>query len=144
MLKLLDNIINVLYNIVERGVAIMAGYIKIPVEKFETKQINTQIDSEIFGEFQKKCKQNNIPMNVVIEAFARQYANERYSFDEESILKWKDKTGETSTLNTPINKVVYHRFKDKVKSNRYFVKHVLSAFIEDYGKNDLHLEYRRD
>lgn len=118
----------------------MAGYIKIEVEKFETQQINTKIPFEIFEEFQKRCKQQNIPMNVVMEAFCRQYANGRYRLNEKNIMEWKKYNGKTSTLNTPVNKEVYDEFKYKVKTEGYFVKHILSAFIEDYGKNNLCLE----
>ena len=119
----------------------MAGYIKVEVEKFETQSINTQINSEILREFQKKLKQQNIPMNVVLTAFARQYANRRYHLNTEDILKWRNDDGETSTLNTPINKEVYNRFKKVVKVRGFFVKNVLSAFIEDYAKNNLIMEF---
>lgn len=119
----------------------MSGYIKLEVKKLKTQAINTQINSEILEQFQKKCKERNLQMCTVIETFARQYANGRYNLSKEDIIKWKDRNDETSTLNTPINKEVYHQFKDRVKSNKYFVKHVLSAFIEDYGKNDLILEF---
>lgn len=119
----------------------MAGYIKIEVEKLETQSINTQINSEILTEFQKKCKKQNLQMCTVIETFARQYANRRYHLNTEDILKWKNDDGETSTLNTPINKEVYNRFKNVVKTRGFFVKNVLSAFIEDYAKNELILEF---
>ena len=119
----------------------MAGYIKVEIEKLPTQFINTKIDSEIFEQFQKVCKQRNIPMNVIIETFARQYANGRYELNEGAILKWENKTYETSVLNTPINKEVYVKFKDVVKAQGYFVKHVLMAFIEEYGKNNLEMEF---
>ena len=118
----------------------MAGFIKISVEKLPTQSINTKINSEIFAKFQKRCKQNNIPMNVVMETFCRQYANSKYYLDEEQILKWKDNTDNTSILNTPINKDIYYQFKDKVKADGYFVKYVLTAFIEDYAKQDMVFE----
>lgn len=119
----------------------MAGYIKLEVEKLETQQINLKINAEIFEEFQKKCKIRNLQMCTVIETFARQYANNNYELDKESILKWKNDNAQTSTLNTPINKDVYLKFKDKVKYDGLFVKHVISAFIEDYAKNDYILEF---
>ena len=119
----------------------MAGYIKVEIEKLPTQFINTKIDSEIFEQFQKVCKQRNIPMNVIIETFARQYANGRYELNEGAILKWENQTYETSVLNTPINKEVYVKFKDVVKAQGYFVKHVLMAFIEEYGKNNLEMEF---
>lgn len=120
----------------------MAGYIKVQVKKLETKQINTQVNSEVFEEFQKKCRERNLQMCTVIETFARQYSNNRYKLNEEDILKWKNDEGETSTLSTPINKEVYNQFKDEVKANGYFVKHILMAFIEDYANKDLIMEFR--
>lgn len=120
----------------------MAGYIKVEVEKLETKQINTQVNSEVFEDFQKKCRARNLQMCTVIETFARQYSKNRYKLDEENILKWKNDLGQTSTLSTPINKEVYNQFKDEVKANGYFVKHILMAFIEDYANKDLIIEFR--
>ena len=64
----------------------MAGYIKVEVEKLPTKVFNIKIDSTIFLEFQKKAKQNNIPMNVLLETFARQYTNDHYKLNEKTIL----------------------------------------------------------
>lgn len=118
----------------------MAGHIKVQIEKFELQPINTKINSEIFERFQKKCKERNLQMCTVIETFARQYLNNRYVLEEANIIKWSDNNGKTSTLNTPINKVVYGRFKDKVKSDGHYIKHVLSAFIEDYITNDFVME----
>ena len=120
----------------------MAGFIKQEVEKLPVKQINTQVNEEVFTEFQKKCKERNLQMCTVIETFARQYSKNRYKLNEEDILKWKKDFGETSTLSTPINKEVYNQFKDEVKENGYFVKHVLMAFIEDYANKDLIMEFR--
>lgn len=119
----------------------MAGYIKVKVKKLEVQAINTKINAEILEEFQKRCKERNLQMCTVIEAFARQYANGRYSLEKEDIIKWKDDKGEKATLNTPINKDVHCKFKDKVKSDGYFIKHVLSAFIEDYANKDLVMEF---
>ena len=45
--------------------------------------------------------------------------------------------------NNNLRKEIYDKFKDKVKANGYFVKHVLMAFIEDYAKKDLVLEFRQ-
>lgn len=120
----------------------MAGYIKVEAEKLETQQINTKVNSEVFERFQIKCRERNLQMCTVIETFARQYANNRYKLDEDDILKWKNNLGNTSTLNTPINKEVYNQFKDKVKANGYFVKHILMAFIEDYANKDLIMEFK--
>lgn len=121
----------------------MAGFIKVEVEKFELKPINTLVNSEVFKKFQKKCKERNLQMCTVIETFARQYSNNRYNLKRENIIKWNKNYGATSILSTPINKEVYNEFKNRVKSEGYFVKHVLMAFIEDYVEKDLIIEFRQ-
>lgn len=122
----------------------MAGYLKVDVEKFELQPVNTKIDSDIFEKFQRKCKERNLQMCTVIETFARQYVNNRYILEEGNILKWANGSCKTSTLNTPINKDVYYQFKDKVKADGYYIKHVLSAFIEDYTKNNMIMEFVKE
>lgn len=119
----------------------MAGYLKVDVEKLEVQPVNTKINSEIFEEFQKRCKERNLQMSTVIETFARQYSSGRYYLDAKNILKWKDCNAKTSTLNTTINKEVYENFKSAVKTKGFFVKNVLSAFIEDYANNNLVMEF---
>ena len=117
----------------------MARAIKVEVKKLETQAIGTRVNAEILKQFQMKCKQQTIPMNVLIEAFARQYTKGEYELFEENIIKWDGCTSieEGAPLSTPINKEVYYKFKDVVKQQGYFVGHVLSAFIEDYVKNDV-------
>lgn len=122
----------------------MAGYIKVNAGKLELQAVNTKINSEIFERFQKKCKERNLQMCTVIETFARQYVNNRYELKEADIIKWASNNGEISTLNTPINKTIYNKFKDKVKTDGHYIKHVLSAFIEDYTKNDMIMEFVRE
>ena len=122
----------------------MAGYLKVDVEKFELQPVNTKIDSDIFEKFQRKCKERNLQMCTVIETFARQYVNNRYILEESNIVKWSNGNGKTSTLNTPINKDVYYKFKDKVKADGHYIKHVISAFIEDYTKNDMIMEFVKE
>lgn len=122
----------------------MAGYLKVDVEKFEIQPVNTKIDSDIFEKFQRKCKERNLQMCTVIETFARQYVNNRYALEESNIVKWSNSNGKTSTLNTPINKDVYYKFKDKVKADGHYIKHVISAFIEDYTKNDMIMEFVKE
>ena len=120
----------------------MAGFIKVEAKKMPTKALNMQINKEIFYEFKVKCKERGLPLNIAIEVFMRQYGNGRYHLDEENILKWKDDNGETETLNSTFNKEVYEKFKDTVKDNGYFIKHIIAAFVEDYVENDLIMEYK--
>lgn len=119
----------------------MAGFIKVEAKKLPTKALNMQINKEIFHKFKVKCKERGLPLNVAIEVFMRQYGDRKYHLDKEDILKWKDDNRETETLNSTFNKEVYDRFKDVVKYDGFFIKHVISAFVEDYVKNDLVMYY---
>lgn len=119
----------------------MAGFIKVEAKKLPTKALNMQINKDIFYDFKVKCKERGLPLNIVIEVFMNQYANRKYHLDREDILKWKEDFGETETLNSTFNKETYVRFKDAVKSDGLFIKHVITAFVEDYVKNDLIMEY---
>lgn len=120
---------------------ILAGFIKVEAKKLPTKALNMQINKEIFYDFKVKCKERGLPLNVVIEVFMRQYGNRKYPLERMDILRWKEDNGETETLNSTFNKEVYDKFKDVVKSDGYFIKHVISAFVEDYVKNDLIMEF---
>ena len=122
----------------------MAGFIKVDVKKLPTQSLNTQINKEIFYNFKVKCKQRGLPLNIVIEVFMNQYANRRYELRETDIIKWKEDKGETETLNSTFNKEIYTRFKNVVKNDGYFVKHIISAFIEDYVNNDLTMEFLKE
>lgn len=121
----------------------MAGYIKVSVKKLPTQALNMQVNKSIFHDFKVKCKEKGLPLNVVIEVFMNQYANGKYHLDKKDILKWKEDNEETETLNSTFNKEIYSRFKNAVKKDRLFVKYVISAFIEDYSKNDLVMEFAR-
>lgn len=122
----------------------MASSIRMKVEKLPTHFINTKINSEVYKQFQIRCKQQNIPMNVVIEAFARQYASGRYKLEEKDIVKWENDSSEGSVLSTAINKDVYVKFKEVVVAQELYVRYVLTAFAEDYGKRKLVLEFIED
>lgn len=119
----------------------MAGFIKVNAKKLPTKALNMQINKEIFYEFKVKCKERGLPLNVVIEVFMRQYGNGKYPLDKERIIKWQDDNGKTETLNSTFNKEVYDKFKDTVKREGLYIKHVVTAFVEDYVQNDLVMEY---
>ena len=122
----------------------MAGYLKVQVEKFEVQSINLMVNAEILNDFQRKLKQQNLMMNTVLTAFCRQYVKGNYVLNETDILRWENNNDETRMLNTTVDKEVYIKFKSKVKSEGYFLRYVLSAFIEDYNKNDLYLEFIRE
>ena len=70
-----------------------------------------------------------------------QYANGRYNVNDEDILKWKNDGEEVDTLNTTFNKEIYVNFKHTCKKNGFFVKHVVTAFMDDFASGNLVLEY---
>lgn len=120
----------------------MAGFIKgIEIEKTETKPLNTKINKEVFDNFKVCCFKSRFPMNVVLEIFMQQYANGRFNIDEKDINKWKKDDSETDTLNTTFNKQIYVDFKSSCKSNGFFVKHVVTAFMEKFAEGKFRLEY---
>ncbi len=119
----------------------MGGFIKIDAERIPTKFLNTQIEKEIFNEFKVKCKERGLVINNIIEIFVRQYSNGRYYLDKENIIKWKNNTRKTETLNCAIDEKAYDKFKYIVKCEGFYIKNVVNAFIEDYVNNDLTLEF---
>lgn len=120
----------------------MAGFIKgVEVKKVETTALNTKVNKEVFDNFKIRCLELRYPMNVVLEIFMQQYANERFGVDSEDILKWKKDDSEVDTLNTTFNKEIYVNFKSTCKGNGYFVKHVITAFMENFANRNLALEY---
>lgn len=119
----------------------MAGYIRAEAERLPTKAMNLQVNKNILNDFRVKCKERGLVLNNVIEVFVRQYGNRRYYLNRENILKWKDDNVKTETLNCMVDKEAYNKFKKIVKDDKMYVRHVVSAFIEDYINNDLILEF---
>lgn len=120
----------------------MAGFIKgVEVKKVKTTALNTKVNKETFDNFKIRCLELRYPMNVVLEIFMQQYANGRFNIEEGDVLKWKKDDSEVDTLNTTFNKEIYVDFKSVCKGNGYFVKHVITAFMEKFAKGNLTLEY---
>ena len=119
----------------------MGGYIKRDVERVETTALNQKINKEVFDSFKDYCKELGYPMNVMIETFMQQYANGKFKLDADDILKFKNDGKEVDTLNTTFNKEIYLNFKSACKVRGYFVKHVITAFMEMFASRNLILEY---
>lgn len=120
----------------------MAGFIKgVEVKKIKTTALNTKVNKEAFDNFKVRCLELRYPMNVVLEIFMQQYANGRFNIEEGDVLKWKKDDSEVDTLNTTFNKEIYVDFKSVCKGNGYFVKHVITAFMEKFARGNLTLEY---
>lgn len=119
----------------------MGGFIKRDVKRVETTALNTKVNKEVFDAFKDYCKELGYPMNVMLETFMRQYANGRFELEAEDVLMWKKDNGEVDTLNTTFSKEIYLEFKFVCKGNGYFVKHVITAFMEKFARRDFVLEY---
>ena len=113
------------------------------VSRAEVSALNTKVNKEVFESFKDYCAYLGYPMNVVIETFMRQYANGRFKLSEDDIMKFKDDKKDVDTLNTTFNKEVYLDFKSTCKANGYFVKHVVTAFMEKFASKELVLEYTK-
>lgn len=119
----------------------MGGYIKRNVQRVETTALNQKINKEVFDSFKDYCKEIGYPMNVMLETFMRQYANGKFKLNAEDILKFKNDGKEVDTLNTTFNKEIYVKFKSACKVNGFFVKHVVTAFMEQFASRNIILEY---
>lgn len=119
----------------------MGGFIKRDVARVETQAVNQKINKDIYNAFQDCCKEMGYPMNMVVEPFMQQYADGRIILNPVDIQKWKNIDSEKETFNTTINKEIYLSFKNAVKENRYFVKYVITAFMELFVKKEIVLEY---
>lgn len=119
----------------------MGGYIKRNVERVEATPLNTKINKEVFDSFRDYCKEQGYPMNVILETFMRQYTNGKFKLNEEDILKFKNDGKEVDILNTTFNKEIYLGFKSACKTRGYFVKHVITAFMDKYTSRNFILEY---
>lgn len=119
----------------------MAGYIKRDVERVETTALNQKINKEVFDSFKDYCKELGYPMNVMLETFMQQYANGKFKLDANDILKFKNDGKEVDTLNTTFNKEIYLGFKSACKTRGFFVKHVITAFMEKFASRNFILEY---
>ena len=119
----------------------MAGDIQVNAKRLPVAYLNTQINKEILYKFKVKCKERGLVLNNVIETFVIQYSKERYKLKETNILKWMNDSESTETLNCAVDKIAYNKFKDVVKDKEYFIRYVVTAFIEDFVENDLVIEF---
>lgn len=111
------------------------------VERAETTALNTKINKEIFSSFKDKCAYLGYPMNVLLETFMQQYISGKFKLKHEEIIKWKRDYSEMDTLNTTFNKELYHDFKSQCKDDGYFVKHVVTAFMEKFINKKYIMEF---
>lgn len=113
------------------------------VSRAESTPLNTKVNKEVFESFKDYCAYLGYPMNVVLETFMRQYASGRFKLDENDIMSFKYDKDDMATLNTTFNKEVYLDFKSTCKDNGYYVKHVVTAFMEKFAEREFVLEYTK-
>lgn len=111
------------------------------VNRVETASLHQKINKELLDNFKDSCKYLGYPMNVMLETFMRQYSNGRFKLSDEDILKWEDDDSELGTLGTTFNKEIYTEFKAACKDNGFFVKYVITAFMEKFESKGIILEY---
>lgn len=110
-------------------------------KRAEIALLNTKVNKRVFDDFKDCCKELGYPMNMLLETFMQQYTNGRFHIDSKDVLKWRKDKSEVDTLNTTFNKEIYTYFKIYCKSNGYFIKHVIMAFMEKFTSRDFVLEY---
>jgi hypothetical protein len=54
---------------------------------------------------------------------------------------YKNDGKEEDTLSTTFNKEICNNFKSTCKANGFFLKHVISAFMEKFANEDFVLEF---
>ena len=111
------------------------------VKRVNTTALNTKVNAEMLRGLKDRCAYLGYPMNIVLETFMNQYANGKFDVTDEEILKWKKDDSELEILSTTFNKEIYADFKHTFKSNGFFVKHVLTMFMEKFSSGNLMLEY---
>lgn len=111
------------------------------VLRAETSVLNTKVNKEVFEAFKGCCAELGYPMNVMLETFMRQYTNGKFKLSEDDIMKFKNDGKEVDSLNTTFNKEIHNNFKIACKDNGFFLKHVITAFMEKFATGNFVLEY---
>ena len=111
------------------------------VKRVETTGLNTKVNKEVFQDFKDRCAYLGYPMNTVLETFMQQYSNGRFKINTDDIMKFKNDGVDVDTLNSSFNKMIYVDFKNVCKANGFYIKHVLTAFMEKFAKGMYIMEY---
>jgi hypothetical protein len=119
----------------------MGKHVNSNVKRAEAAGLNTKVNKKVFDAFKDCCAYTGFPMNMVLESFMKQYSNGRFKLDDHDIMKFKNDGKPVGTLNTTINKDVRTQFVIACRKNDYFVKHVLSAFMEQFASGQLVMEF---
>ena len=119
----------------------MGRAIKRDIERTETISVGQNINKEVLDEFKDYCKLLGYPMNVILETFMLQYADDRFSIPVEEIRKWKNGAYEVDQLSTTFNRALYAKFKRVCRDKGFYVKYVITAFMEKFSTRSLRMEF---
>lgn len=111
------------------------------VKRADAGGLNTKVNKEVFEAFKDACAYTGFPMNMVLESFMRQYSNGRFKLNDNDIMKFKNDGKPVGVLNTTINKEVHTKFVLACRKNDYFVRYVLTAFMEQFASGQYVLEF---
>lgn len=111
------------------------------VERAEATGLNTKVNKKVFEAFKDACAYRGMQMNMLLEAFMNQYSNGRFKLSDSDIMKFKNDGKPVGVLNTTINKEVHTKFVLTCRKNDYFVRYVLTAFMEQFASGQYALEF---
>ena len=111
------------------------------VNRAEAGSMNTKVNKEVFEAFKDTCAYTGFPMNMVLESFMRQYSNGRFKLSDSDIMKFKNDGKPDGVLNTTINKEVHAKFVFACRKNGYFVRYVITAFMEQFTSGQYVFEF---
>lgn len=107
-------------------------------EPEERTLITVAMNPELYDVLRDKCREEGIPLNIVVECFMRQYASEGFP-----LLLVDNYIGPTTRLGTTANKEIYNAFKAKCKSEGNTIKLVMESFITLYNEGKYELALRK-
>lgn len=96
------------------------------------------VNPDVYGQFKDICRQTGTPINVILEAFMRQYV-----FGGLELPLVKIDSSAKAQLSTTIDKFVVDAFKAKCKSEGNTIKIVLESFIALYNEGKYELALRK-
>ena len=114
------------------------AYMKSNAVANQRGRILSFVNPDVYGQFKDICRETGTPINVILEAFMRQYVFEGLELPLvkiDSIAK--------AQLGTTIDKIVVDAFKAKCKSEGNTIKIVLESFIKLYNEGKYELALRK-
>jgi DNA-directed RNA polymerase subunit RPC12/RpoP len=119
----------------------MSGHIRRDIERIEIMVVNQQMNKAVVEKFKDYCKLLGYPTNIVLETFMLQYADDRFSIPAEEIRKWEQEVHEIDVVGTTVSKDIYIKFRQACRDNGFYVKYVITAFMEKFSTRTVRMGY---